>query len=119
MKLIALKGLRWLATTGIAAVLFVPAANGQILRKGAPDRPGGPAAPGAAAPAAPQPGETAGQTRREGRQEAREARAEARQAGAPGPQARAAARDTRFGTRQNIQATRAADYGVWFGGRSA
>src|SRR5262245_44274871 len=108
-----------LATAPCVAALLVSAASGQILPKGAPNRPGTPAAPGAAAPVTPAPGETPGQTRREGRQEAREGRAEARQAGETGPQARAAARETRQLTRQNIQATRPADLGLWFGGRAA
>lgn len=104
------------AVTLIASLVVLPA-YGQIL----PRRQTGGAAnpPGVGAPAAPAPGETAGQTRREGRQEARESRAEVREAGAPGVAARDAARDTRQATRQNIQATRAADFGVWFnaGGR--
>src|SRR5437762_2815903 len=83
--------------------------------------PGTKAAPGPvpAQPAAPAPGETPGQTRREGRQDARDARAEARNAGETGPQARETARATRQDTRQNIQATRPADMGVWFNNRAA
>ena len=103
----------WLATIGFVAALFASTAYGQVLpRNRAPAAPP-PRAGVAPQPVAPAPGETAGQTRREGRQEARDARAEARQAGETGPQARATARETRQETRQNIQATRAADMGVW------
>ncbi|MBW8884230.1 MAG: PDZ domain-containing protein, partial [Planctomycetia bacterium] len=110
----------WVAI--LSAALIVPAANGQVLPKNrAPGAPGTKAAPGPvpAQPAAPVPGETAGQTRREGRQDARDARAEARNAGETGPQARETARETRQATRQNIQATRPADMGVWFNNRAA
>ena len=107
-----------LAAIAIFAATSLSTVNGQVLRKGAKDRPETPAVPGAAAPAAPTPGETAGQTRREGRQEAREARQDARAVGEAGPQARQTARDTRQMTRQNIQATRAADFGLWFNTRA-
>ena len=112
-------GLSALAATLIVAAFALSPAQAQILRKGAQDRPGTPAAPGAAAPVSPSPGETAGQTRREGRQEAREARQEARAVGETGPEARQTARESRQGTRQNIQATRAADFGLWFNTGSA
>ncbi len=106
----------------LGAALMVPAASGQVLPKNrAPGAPGAKAAPGPvpAQPAAPAPGETPGQTRREGREQARDARAEARNAGETGPQARETARETRQATRQNIQATHPADMGVWFNNRAA
>jgi len=91
-----------------------PAAKGDAPAVAAPAA-GQPVAP---QPAIPQAGETAGQTRREGRQEARDARSDARAVGETGPQARETARETRQETRQNIQASRGADYGLWFGNQT-
>jgi len=108
-----------------AFTILSASAQAQVLPKNrTPAAKGGaPAAPAAGQPVAPQPaipeaGEAPGQTRREGRQEARDARADARAAGETGPQARETARETRQGTRQNIQATRGADYGLWFGNQT-
>src|SRR4051812_22764087 len=106
--------LRTLSAAAGSLALLTSVGYGQVLPRNRPaTAPVGPAGV-APAPVAPGPGETAGQTRREGRQEARDARAEARNIGETGPQARQTARDTRQETRQNIQATRAADMGVWF-----
>lgn len=105
-----------LAVASFALTLASAGANAQVLPRNRP-----PAnTPGTVAPqpATRGPGETAGETRREGRQEARDARADARAAGETGPQARETARETRQETRQNIQATRGADYGIWFGAQA-
>lgn len=60
---------------------------------------------------------TAAEPRREARQEARDVRDDVRDAGAPRAAAREAARETRQDTRQAIQASRAADLGLWFNAR--
>ena len=76
----------WVAI--LSAALIVPAVNGQVLPKNR--APGGNIAPGPvpAQPAAPIAGETAGQARREGRQDARDTRAAAKDVGETRPQAR-------------------------------
>jgi len=95
-------------------------AHAQVLPRNKAPANNAPAANGVVAPqpATRDVGETAGQTRREGRQEARDARSDARAVGETGPQARETARETRQETRQNIQATRGADYGLWFGSQT-
>src|SRR6478736_6161734 len=116
-----------LFVASFAFTIFSAGAHAQVLpRNKTPAAKGDAPAvtvPAAGQPVAPQPavphaGETAGQTRREGRQEARDARADARAVGETGPQARETARETRQETRQNIQATRGADYGLWFGNQT-
>ena len=104
-------GLSALAASLIVAA-FAPAKRKSCARAHRP--PSDARCPRCWAPVSPAPNETAGQTRREGRQEGREARQEARVVGETGPEARQTARDSPQGTRQNIQATRAADYGLWF-----
>jgi C-terminal processing protease CtpA/Prc len=91
-------------------------------------------------PATPATSEAAGQARREGREEARDTKADARNTAGEGGQearetaretrqegrettretrqeARETARDIRQTTRQQIQATRGADFGLWFRSR--
>lgn len=60
---------------------------------------------------------TAAEARREGRQDARETRDDLRDAGAPRAEARQEGRENRQDTRQAIQASRAADFGVWLNAR--
>lgn len=98
-----------LVVVGFASALLISTAFGQVLPKNRPRS----VTPGLA----PTPGEKAGETRREGRQEARDARADAKNAGETRPEARETARDTRQQTRADIQANRAADYGVWLNTR--